>query len=139
MSRLGSVLVACMVAVLATTASGTDGVKGTTVRPSQVKANVEGCKIAKPGSYAVSVGDLIELDYTYPVVLPSVIPKKVGFQQTLIGAVGPSALGIRLVSTPGLVGGPETIAFYFEGKKPGQDAVTLIIDGDEYAYKLTVK
>ncbi len=83
MSKVGSVLLACAVAVLATTAWATDGVKGTTVRPAQEKAKVDGCRIARPGNYTVAVGELIELDYTYPVV-PAAIPKKVEFKQTLV-------------------------------------------------------
>lgn len=116
--------------------AATDGVNGTTVRPVLDNAQVAGCKIAKPGDYDVKVGYLIELDYTYPVT-PAAIPKKVEFKQTLAGAIAPSPLGIRAIETPKLVG-VGTIGFYFEAKKEGEDTVTLIIDGKEYAYKFKV-
>jgi hypothetical protein len=138
MSKLQGITIVLIafIALAPRLAFATDGVKGQTVRPVQVDAKVKGCKIAKPGDYEVNPGDLIELDYTYPVV-PQAIPKKVDFKQTLIGAVAPSPLGIRSVSTPDLVG-TGTIAFYFDAKKLGKDIVTLIIDGDEYVYRFTV-
>jgi hypothetical protein len=137
MRKFVCVIVACVTtALIASPATAQEGVDGTTVRPMLDKAKVAGCKIAKPGDYEVTVGDLIELDYTYPVA-PTVIPKKVDFKQTLIGAVAKSPLGFRTVTTPKLVG-TGTIAFYFEAKKEGTDTVTLIIDGAEYGYKFKV-
>jgi hypothetical protein len=113
-----------------------DGVEGTTVRPKQEEAKVKGCKIAIPSDYEVTVGDLIELDYSYPVV-PATIPMKVDFKQTLLGVVGKSPLGFRQVVVPKMVGA-ETIAFYFDAKKEGEETVTLLIDGAEYTYKFKV-
>lgn len=127
----------CVILAVATTpAAATEGVNGTTLRPAQDKAKVDGCKIAKPGAYEVAIGDIIELDYTYPVV-PDAIPKKVDHKQTLGGSVVMSSLGFRSVSVPHLLG-VGTIAFYFEAKRAGGDTITLIIDGEEYEYKFRV-
>lgn len=69
-----------MVIVVAASACGSvlavDGVKHNVLRPVQVDGNVKGTKISKPGKYRACVGDLIELEYSYPVV-PGAIPKKV--------------------------------------------------------------
>jgi hypothetical protein len=111
-------------------------VDGRTVRPALDEAKVQGCKIAKPGDYEVTVGDLIELDYTYPIV-PAAIPRKAECKQTLLGAVAKSPLGFRTVTTPRLAG-TGTVAFYFDAKKEGEDTISLIIDGAEYAYKFKV-
>jgi hypothetical protein len=122
--------------LLATTAPAVEGVKGVTVRPAQEKAKVEGCKVAKPGDYEIAVGDLIELDYTYPIV-PTALPNKAEFTITLIGAVVGSPIGTRLVTTPKMVGA-STIAFYFDAKKEGEDTVTLKIDTATYVYNFKV-
>lgn len=129
------VAAACFIASMASACLATDGVEGTTVRPKQEDAKVTGCKIAAPDSYDVAVGDLIELDYTYPVV-PGAIPKKAN-AKTTSGAVVKSSLEFREVATPKLVG-TGTIAFYFDAKKEGNDTVTLVIDGVEYEYKFKV-
>jgi hypothetical protein len=137
MKKLMYVIFACVAATLATaSARAEDGVDGVTVRPMQDKAKVEGCKIAIPAEYEVTVGDLIELDYTYPVI-PVAIPNNVNYKQTLTEAVGKSPLGFRRVTTPKMVG-TGTIAFYFDAKKVGEETVTLIIDEAEYAYKFKV-
>lgn len=117
-------------------ASGVEGVKGTVIRPAKDKAQVDGCQVSKPGDYTATIGDLIELEYSYPVV-PTAIPKKVDFKLTLIGAVANSPLGVRNVSTPKLLGA-HTIAFYFEAKKTGEDTITLEIDGKGYPYNFKV-
>ncbi len=126
----------CLSSFMMPATLATDGVKGITVRPKQENAKVQGCKIAAPGNYETNVGDLIELDYTYPVV-PEAIPKQVDSKETLTGAVAKSSLGFRMVTTPKMVG-VTTIAFYFEAKKQGEDTVTLSIDESEYTYKFTV-
>ena len=119
-------------------AGGADGVGGNTIRPMLDDAKVPGCKIAKPGSYDVKVGDLVELEYTYPI-RPNAPPKDVGFKQPVQtdGSLKPSPLGIRSVVTPKLVGAGR-IAFYFEGATEGETSVTLLIDNDEYVYKFKV-
>jgi hypothetical protein len=117
-------------------ADGLEGVVGTVVRPAQEEAKSKGCKIAATGNYEITVGDLIELDYTYPVV-PDAIPKKLEHKQTDTGAVAKSPLGFRTVISPKQLGGG-TIAFYFEAKKAGEETVTLIIDGTEYKYNFKV-
>lgn len=132
-----SLLVAgCLLGFMLSMAVALDSVEGTTVRPRLEAAKVKGCKIAAPGDYQVNVGDLIELDYTYPVV-PAAIPKKVAYQQTLTGAVAKSAMGFRTVTIPRLVGAG-TIACYFDAKQAGEETVTLIIDDAEYVYKFKV-
>lgn len=117
-------------------AQGGGGTEGTTIRPRLEEAKVKGCKIASPGEYKVSVGDLIELNYTYPIV-PTAIPKKMSHTITAGGAVVKSSLGFRRVVAPKLVGAG-TIAFYFEAKAAGEDTVTLTIDDAEYQYKFKV-
>lgn len=129
-------VIGASLAMLALASTVSFGLDGTTVRPVQEKAMVAGCKIAKPGTYEVAVGDLIELDYTYPVVPPA-IPQKVKFNQTTTGAVAKASLGFRKVTTPKLVG-TETIAFYFDAVKVGTETVTLIIDEAEYTYQFKV-
>jgi hypothetical protein len=128
----------CMlvVAMAAMSARATEGVKGTVVRPKQAKAKVDGCRIAEPKAYTVKVGDVIELDYGYPVV-PGAFPKKVSIKQTAGGAVEESPLGIRMVSVPMLLGA-STIGFFLEAKEAGQETVTIVIDDNEYEYAFTV-
>ncbi|MBL8794532.1 MAG: hypothetical protein JNM56_11555 [Planctomycetia bacterium] len=116
--------------------SGPAGVKGVVIRPARDKAQVDGCHVSKPGDYQATVGDLIELEYSYPVV-PTAMPKKVDFKVTLIGAVAPSPLGIRKVVTPQLIGA-HTLVFFFEAKKAGEDTVTVEVDGKGYPYKFKV-
>jgi hypothetical protein len=121
-------------------AAATEGVKGAIVRPARVDAKVTNCKIAEPGDYEVAVGDLIELDYAFPVAIPGagLAPKKVDSRLAPGGAVARSSLGVRSITTPGMVGG-SAIAFFFEAKTEGTETVTLIIDGNEYTYKFTVR
>jgi hypothetical protein len=133
-SRSSVVLLA--VAISGATAYAVDGVKGTVVRPIQVKAKVGGCKIAEPMAYNVHVGDAIELDYTYPIV-PVAIPKNVRIKQTSGGAVDVSPLGIRQVVAAGLLGA-STIGFYLDAKQAGQEAVIVVIDDNEYNYIFNV-
>lgn len=114
-----------------------DGVEGTIVRPMTVDAKVKGCKVAKPGEYRVSVGDFIELEYSYPVV-PECIPDKVSYNQTLNGAVNLSPLGIRHVTQPSLVGAG-TIALCLDAVKEGTDKVTFTIDKATYEYDFKVE
>ncbi len=113
------------------------GVEGTVVRPKQAKAKVEGCSISKPGEYAVAVGDLIELEYTYPIV-PAAIPKKVAFKEFLITQqIVESSLRIRTLSVPGKA---ETgsVVFFLEAQMAGDATVTLKIDDAEYVFKFKV-
>jgi|SoiMethySBSTD1v2_1073268.scaffolds.fasta_scaffold156043_3 hypothetical protein len=117
-------------------ADGTESVVGNVIRPAQEEAKAKGCKIAATGSYDITVGDLIELDYSYPI-FPDAIPKKMEHKQSSSGAISKSPLGFRTVLTPKLLGGG-TVAFYFEAKKAGEEAVTLIIDGAEYKYNFKV-
>jgi hypothetical protein len=124
------------VAMSGMSAYAVDGVNGTVVRPKQAKAKVEGCRIAEPKGYTVRVGDVIELDYGYPVV-PGAIPKKVSIKQTVGGAVDLSPLGVRMVTVPKLLGA-STIGFFLDGKEAGQETVTIVIDDNEYEYAFTV-
>jgi hypothetical protein len=117
-------------------AHAVDGVQGTVYRPVQVDAALKGCQIAKPGDHHVCTGDLIELDYSYPIV-PAALPTKVSFKQTLGGAIKPSPLGIRLVNSTLI--GASTIAFYFEAVKPGKETITILIDDKEYEFRFEVK
>lgn len=134
--KLMRIVFALAAASLAADAGATEGVDGTIIRPVQDKAKVAGCKIAKPDAYPVMVGDLIELDYTYPLN-GTAIPKKVDHMQTLSGAVIKSSLGFRTLSMPKLIG-TGSIAFYFAANKEGTENITLIIDNDQYTYQFNV-
>src|SRR4051812_46229220 len=105
MTKISFTSIACVLGLIAFEVSAQIGdVKNSTIRPVLDNAKVEGCKIAKPGEYEAQVGDLIELDYTYPVV-PGAMPKK--FEFKLEGGktiISPSPLGIRRVVSPKLVG-----------------------------------
>jgi hypothetical protein len=126
-----------IVALSAIAAHAIEGVKGTVVRPRQVPAKVKGCRIAAPAPFTVAAGDVIELDYTYPVVLGA-FPTKVSIKQTPDGAIDASPIGIRMVVTPQMVGA-STIGFFLNAKQAGQEMVTLVIDDNEYEYAITVK
>ena len=136
LARVTAVCVCCLAGASVVDAQ-IQGVNDRTVRPEQDAAMVRGCMIAKPGEYAVQVGDIIELDYTFPVI-PEAIPKKVNHKQTLTGAVRKSPLGFREIVIP-LFAGTQTIAFYFDAKNKGEETVTLIIDGTEYKYSFKVE
>ena len=56
------------------------------VRPHKVEAKIGGAQIAKPGSYTVSVGDSLELEYSYSVT-PQAMPKELGFKTSESGAL----------------------------------------------------
>jgi hypothetical protein len=128
-------LVGAFVVLAASSAHAIDGVKGTVVRPRLVDAQVNGCRIAEPKAYAVHVGDVIELNYTYPIV-PGTVPKKVEISVLEGAAISLSPLGIRRISTPGLVGGG-AIGFYLDAKMKGTAKVEINIDGATYQYTFT--
>jgi hypothetical protein len=121
--------------------AGAEEVKGSLVRPGLDKAKVKGCEIAQPGDYRVEVGDVIELDYAFPVV-PTAAPDKVGSRVTSNGVIEKSSLGIRSISEEtarnGPVVGESKLAFFFEAKKAGEETVTLTIDGSSYEYRFKV-
>ncbi|HEV3304489.1 MAG TPA: hypothetical protein VG055_32865 [Planctomycetaceae bacterium] len=125
------------VEMLGLSASAVDGVKGIVVRPKQVAAKVQGCTIAEPKPYGVKVGDVIELDYTYPIV-PGAIPQKVSIKQTPGGAIDVSPIGVRMIEVPMMVGA-STIAFFLDAKEVGKETVTIVIDDSQYEYIFTVK
>lgn len=137
MSKVMFVAIALFSATLvASGVNAQDGLEGTVVRPDLVAAKVDGCSVAKPGMYEVNVGDLIEIDYTYPVI-DVAIPTKVSFKKTGRDAVIKSPIGFRNVSTPVVIG-VGAIAFYFDAKKEGTETITIIIDDVEYAYEFKV-
>ena len=120
------------------------------LRPAKQPARASFCEVSQTGFHKATVGDLIELEYTYslppPVAglsrlyqhpfLPGTVPQAVEVKQTPNGAVVASPLGTRIVDEgrPGR----GTITFYFEAKKPGNDTVTLVIDGSQYTYHFQV-
>ncbi len=123
---------AISVSLLTLKALAVNGVDGTLIHPAQEAAKVKGCKISKPGDYKVSAGDVIELDYTYPVV-PGAIPTKVDYEVTTSGRVVKAPAGFRTISVPGMVG-VETIAFFFDIVLNPDDKLILKIDGEKYTY-----
>lgn len=105
--------------------------KGNVIRPRRVDAKVAGCFVSEPGRYDAVAGDLIELEYTYPVV-PGGEPKEV-HRETDKGAVYVSPLGIRHLIVPKLVG-TGTYVFYFEKKHEGKGTAFVVIDNVKYEY-----
>mgnify|MGYP000905681768 CR=1 FL=1 len=110
--------------------------QGNVIRPEKVDAKVKGCFVSKPGRYEAEPGDLIELEYTYPVV-PVAWPKSV-HRETDRGAIYPSQLGIRRLVVPDLIG-TGTYVFYFEAKHAGKGTAFVVIDNVKYEYVFDVK
>jgi hypothetical protein len=56
------------------------------------------------------------------------------------GVISPSAGGVRkeVLADTVIIGAQETISFFFSADKPGQETVTILIDGKEYIYKFKV-
>ena len=108
---------------------------GNVIRPKKVDAEVNGCQVSEPGEYQATAGDLIELEYTFPIV-PTTIPKKVA-RETDRGAIFPSKLGIRNLIVPRMVG-TGTYLFYFEARFKGSGTATVVVDGVEYDYRFEV-
>ncbi len=107
------------------------------VRPHKVDAKIGGAQIAKPGSYTVSVGDSLELEYSYSVT-PRAMPKELGFKTSESGALDTTKPVVKNVVAPGLMGAG-TKAFCFVAANPGTETITLNIDGNEYTYSITVE
>ena len=107
------------------------------VRPHKVEAKIGGAQIAKPGSYTVSVGDSLELEYSYSVT-PQAMPKKLGFKTSESGALDTTKLVVKSVVAPGLMGAGSK-AFCFDAVSPGTETIALNIDGNEYSYSITVE
>ena len=105
------------------------------VRPLMVDGKVGGAQIAKPGNYRVTVGDLLELEYSYPVV-PAAMPKELNSTSSdsnVLSAEG----NAKTVVVPGLMGAGKK-AFCFRATNAGTSNVTIMIDGNEYQYSVTV-
>lgn len=105
------------------------------IRPKKVDAKVKGCKVSEPGKYQATQGDLIELEYTYPVV-PEAMPDQVN-QETDKGAIYTANLGIRRLQVPGFVG-TQTYVFYFEARDKGRGIAYIVIDEVKYEYAFEV-
>lgn len=108
---------------------------GSVIRPQKVNARVKGCDISAPGKYHARVGDLIELEYSFPVT-PLTFPRKVDRKWDK-GAVCPSVLGIRNLIVPKIIG-TGTYLFYFEARHAGQGTATVVVDGLRYDYDFQV-
>ena len=109
--------------------------RGNVIRPKKVEAKVQGCHVSEPGKYSATAGDLIELEYTFPMH-PDAIPKEVDVE-TDRGAIYPSKLGIRKLVVPGLVG-TGTYVFYFDPRDEGTGTAFVIIDDVKYEYGFEV-
>ena len=109
--------------------------RGNVIRPKKVDAKVKGCQVSEPGKYRATAGDLIELEYTFPVV-PGAIPKVVDREWDR-GAIYGSRLGIRNLIVPNMVG-TGTYLFYFEARHKGSGTAILQIDDVEYTYNFEV-
>ena len=112
-----------------------DGPHGNVIRPKRVDAKVKGCQVSEPGKYQATAGDLIELEYTFPIY-PAAMPRKVD-QETDRGAIYPSKLGIRNLIIPKLIG-TGTYLFYFEARHEGTGTAFVVIDGVKYEYSFKV-
>jgi hypothetical protein len=105
------------------------------IRPKKVDTKVKGCQISEPGEYRATEGDLIELEYTFPIV-PGCIPKKVDREWDK-GAIYGSKLGIRNLIVPQLIG-VGTYLFYFSAKHEGTGTAIVVIDDVKYEYRFEV-
>lgn len=106
------------------------------IRPVLVDGEVDGTQIAKPGEYQATVGDLIELEYSYPTV-PTAVPKELSSSSS-VQSVVESAGVAKEVIVPGLTGSSKK-AFCFRATSEGTSEVTLILDGNQYQYSITVE
>ncbi len=116
-------------------ADKTEKPSGNVIRPKRVDAKVKGCRVSEPGRYRATAGDLIELEYTFPIV-PTTIPKVVDREWDK-GAIYGSKLGIRHLIVPNMVG-TGTYLFYFEAKHEGSGTAIVVIDDVEYEYQFEV-
>lgn len=132
LSRLASgiavVLLVCSVAQA-------DEPRGNVIRPKDVDAKVPGCSISEPGDYQATAGDLIEIEYRFPIV-PTATPQSVDRKWDK-GAIYASSLGIRQLIVPNMVGAG-TYLFYFEAKHAGSGTAIVIVDGEQYEYRFQV-
>lgn len=110
--------------------------QGNVIRPKEVDARVKGCQVSEPGKYRATAGDLIELEYTFPIV-PSTIPKVVDRKWDK-GSVYGSKLGIRNLIVPRMVG-TGTYLFYFEARHKGYGTAIMVIDDVKYEYQFEVE
>lgn len=104
------------------------------VRPLMVDAKIVGAQIAKPGDYRVTAGDMLELEYSHPVI-PAAMPKELSATSSEPNIL--STDGAKTVVVPGLMGAGKK-AFCFRAMKAGTSNVTIKIDGNEYHYSFTV-
>ena len=107
------------------------------IRPFMVESKVAGAEIAKPGAYTVSVGDVLELEYSYSVT-PQAIPKKLDSTISESGALSTTDVVVKNIVVPGLAGNSAT-AFCFRAIEAGTESITLFIDGNEYHYSIAVE
>jgi len=105
------------------------------LRPHLVDSNVSGAKISKTGDYVVQVGELIQIEYSYPVS-PRFSPKEIKFQLTgmAIKTIGSEA---KNVSTRLMGSGRKSLCM--EATKPGTSKLKLLIDENCYEYDFVVK
>lgn len=112
-----------------------DKPRGNVIRPKKVDAKVKGCQVSEPGKYHATEGDLIELEYTFPI-FPAAMPKKLD-RETDRGPIFPSKLGIRNLIVPKLIG-TGTHIFYFEARHEGEGTAFVVIDGVKYEFRFKV-
>lgn len=132
LSRLASGIAAV---VLVCSVAQADEPRGNVIRPKDVDAKVPGCSISEPGDYQATAGDLIEIEYRFPIV-PTATPQSVDRKWDK-GAIYPSNLGIRQLIVPNMVGAG-TYLFYFEAKHAGSGTAIVIVDGEQYEYRFQV-
>lgn len=111
-------------------------IDGTVLRPVQVDAQVKGCKVSKPGEYTVTVGDLIEIEYTFPVT-PETTPKRFEVGIGIGEEVKSSPLGIRRLDN-GLLG-TRTIVLFLTAVEEGKGGASMNIDKATYSYQFNVR
>ena len=108
---------------------------GNVIRPKRVDAKVKGCQISETGEYQATAGDLIEIEYTFPIV-PTCIPEEIA-RETDRGAVYPSKLGIRNLIVPRIVG-TGTYLFYFDARDAGTGTAMVVVDDVKYVYRFEI-
>ena len=134
MKRLNRFIVcAALVAFSSSPVFGQDS-SSSIIRPMLVDGKVGGAQIARPGDYRVTAGDTLELEYSYPVV-PAAMPKELSSTSSDTNVL--STNGAKTVVVPGLMGAGKK-AFCFRATNAGTSNVTIMIDGNEYQYSITV-
>jgi len=96
-------------------------------------ARIVDARIGKPGRHTVMTGDLVEIEYTFPSDLE---PRDVSFRLSRGGSVRAATVPAWEVLPASARRG--AMVFHFDAVRPGEETLTLVIDGIEYGYTIGV-